>query len=99
MCYSAQVRASYRKYVREFGADVSLKQFFRTYWLRSQGAQIRIPKAMDAAFADPENDEERQIKSLIDAYDGEQRTKLEQELFKQRKRLADAERALQTKTT
>jgi putative SOS response-associated peptidase YedK len=99
MCYSAQVRAGYKKYVREFGADVSLKQFFRTYWLRSQGAKIRIPKAMDAAFSHPENDEEGEIKALIDAYDAEQATKLEQELFKQRKRLADAERALQTKTT
>ena len=42
MCYSAQVRASYKKYVREWGADVSLKQFFRLYWLRSQGAKIKI---------------------------------------------------------
>ncbi|MET0231431.1 MAG: SOS response-associated peptidase family protein [Rhodanobacteraceae bacterium] len=99
MCYSAQVRAGYRTYVREFGADVSLTQFYRTYWLRSQGAKIRIPKAMDASFAEPGNDEERRIKALIDAYDAEQATRLEQELFKQRKRLADAERALQTKTT
>jgi hypothetical protein len=54
---------------------------------------------MDAAFSDPESDEEREIKTLIDAFDAEQATKLEQELFKQRKRLADAERTLQTKTT
>lgn len=99
MCYSAQVRANYKKYVREFGADVSLKQFYRLYWLRSQGSRIKIPKAMDASFSEPETDEEREIKALIDAYDAEQSTKLEQELFKQRKRLADAERALQTKTT
>src|SRR3954469_20676217 len=99
MCYSAQVRAGYKKYVRQFGADVSLKQFFRMYWSRSQGAKIRIPKAMDAAFAEPASAQEQQIKQLIDAYNAEQVTKLEQELFKQRKRLADAERTLQTKTT
>jgi putative SOS response-associated peptidase YedK len=99
MCYSAQVRASYKRYVREFGADVGIKQFFRLYWLRSQGAKIKVPKAMDAAFAEPETDEERDIKALIDAYDAEQATRLEQELFRQRKRLADAERILQTKTT
>ena len=99
MCYSAQVRASYKRYVREFGADVSIKQFFRLYWDRSQGAKIRIPKAVDAAFAEPETDEDRKIKALIDAYDAEQASKLEQELFKQRKRLADAERTLQSKTT
>jgi len=99
MCYSAQVRASYKRYVREFGADVSIKQFFKLYWDRSQGAKVRIPKAVDAAFAEPETDEERQIKVLIDSYNVTQTTKLEQELFKQRKRLADAERTLQTKTT
>ncbi len=54
---------------------------------------------MDAAFSEPETDEEREIKALIDAFDAEQATKLEQELFKQRKRLADAERTLHTKTT
>jgi putative SOS response-associated peptidase YedK len=99
MCYSAQIRASYKRYVREWGADVSIKQFFRLYWLRSQGAKIKIPKAMDAAFSEPETDEERQIAEMISAYNAEQTTKLEQELFKQRKRLADAERTLQTKTT
>jgi hypothetical protein len=99
VCYSAQIRASYRRYVREWGADVSIKQFFRLYWLRSQGAKIKIPKAMDAAFSEPETDEERQIAEMIAAYNAEQATKLEQELFKQRKRLADAERTLQTKTT
>jgi putative SOS response-associated peptidase YedK len=99
MCYSAQIRASYKRYVREWGAEISIKQFFRLYWLRSQGAKIKIPKAMDAAFSEPETDEERQIAELIAAYNAEQATKLEQELFKQRKRLADAERTLQTKTT
>ena len=36
---------------------------------------------------------------IIDAWDTDQASKLEQELFKQRKRLADAERTLQSKTT
>jgi hypothetical protein len=99
MCYSAQILASYKRYVREWGADVSIKQFFRLYWLRSQGAKIKIPKAMDAAFSEPDTDEERQIAEMISAHNAEQALKLEQELFKQRKRLADAERTLQTKTT
>lgn len=99
MCYSAQIRASYKRYVREWGADISIKQFVRLYWTRSQGAPIKIPKAMDAAFSEPETDEERQIKAMIDAHDASQATRLEQELFKQRKRLADAERTLRTKTT
>jgi putative SOS response-associated peptidase YedK len=99
MCYSAQIRAGYKKFVREFGATMSIKAFFKLYWDRSQGAKIKIPKAMDAAFSEPETDEERQIAEMISAYNAEQATKLEEELFKQRKRLADAERTLQTKTT
>jgi putative SOS response-associated peptidase YedK len=52
-----------------------------------------------AAFADPQNDDERAILDLILQFNAQQAATLEQELFKQRKRLADAERTLQTKTT
>ncbi len=54
---------------------------------------------MDAAFANPQSDDERAIKALIGPFDAEQAAKLEQEVFKQRKRVADAERSLATKTT
>jgi hypothetical protein len=54
---------------------------------------------MDAAFTNPGTEEERRIKTLIERYDAAQVTKLEQEIFKQRARLADAERILQTKIT
>jgi len=99
MCYSAQVWADYRAYVRVYGADLSIVEFHELYCVRHTNARIKIPKAMDAAFADPRSEGERKIKTLIDAFDREQVTKLEQEIFKQRKRLADAERTLQTKTT
>jgi putative SOS response-associated peptidase YedK len=99
MCYSAQIWQSYRKYVRAWGADVDLNEFVRLYWDRQTNSRIKIAKAMDAAFADPAGADEAKIKTLIDAFDVQQATKLEQELFKQKKRLADAERTLQVKTT
>jgi putative SOS response-associated peptidase YedK len=99
MCYSAQIRHDYNKYVRQFGADIDIKEFVRLYWERQQGSKAKIPKAMDAAFAHPQTDDERTIKALIDDYDRRQAATLEQELFKQRKRLADAERTLQVRTT
>jgi hypothetical protein len=99
MCYSAQIQADYRKYVRMFGAHMSIREFAQLYWERAEGSNVRIPKAMDAAFSVPQSDEERRIKEAIDRFNGEQATKLEQELFKQRARLADAERTLQGKTT
>lgn len=99
MCYSAQIWADYRRYVREFGAELSIKEFIDIFWRRRTDSKVKLPKAMEAGFADPANEHERQIRSLIEEFAAEQATKLEQELFKQRKRLADAERTLQTKTT
>ena len=99
MCYSAQIRHDYNKFLRAYDATIDIAEFVRLYWNRSQGAKSKIPKAMDAAFADPHSDEEREIAALIARHDREQAALLEQEVFKQRKRLADAERTLQVKTT
>ena len=51
------------------------------------------------AFDKPGTEEEREIKALIDAFNSAETTRVEQELFAQRKRLADAERTLATKAT
>lgn len=99
MCYSAQVVASYRDYVRLHGADVDIHEFVKLYVDRRDGAKLKVPKAMDAPFLDPRSEDEREIRDLIVAFNAEQASKLEQDLFKQKKRLADAERTLQTKTT
>jgi len=99
MCYSAQIEADYRKYVKRYGADIDIGQFVRLYWDRSQGAKVKIPKALDAAFAQPDIPDGQRIRTMIEHHDAEQATKLQTELFKQRKRLADAERALLTRTT
>ena len=99
MCYSAQIRHDYNRFLREYGAVLDIQAFARLYWARQDGAKLKIPKAMDALFAQPHDDDERRIREMIDAYDRAQAGTLEQELFRQRKRLADAERALQAKTT
>jgi len=99
MCYSAQILADYHKFTKVFGALMDVKEFVRVFWERAEGARIKIPKAVEAAFADPQSEQERQIKAMIVAYDADQASETEQELFKQTKRLADAERTLQSKTT
>lgn len=98
MCYSAQVQDAYDKYVRHWGADIDFDAFVKLYFA-DIGGKKKTPKAMDAWFANPKSEVERQIKQAIDTRNQEQATKLEQELFKQKKRLADAERTLQAKTT
>src|ERR1700686_3323556 len=99
MCYSAQIEADYRKYVHMFGAQMSIREFARLYWERAEGSKAKIPKAMDDVFSNPQSEDENAIKALIDRFNAEQVTKLEQELFKQRTRLVEAERALQSKVT
>jgi putative SOS response-associated peptidase YedK len=99
MCYSAQIEADYKKYVKMFGARMSIREFATLYWERAEGSKAKIPKAMDNALSNPQSEDERAIKALIDKYNADQVTKLERELFKQRTRLADAERSLQSKVT
>jgi len=62
-------------------------------------SQCRLPRGFDLEFADPQTDEERAIKDLIDQYRKAQVTKLETEIFVHRKRQADAERKLAAKQT
>ncbi|PZQ76827.1 MAG: hypothetical protein DI563_05925 [Variovorax paradoxus] len=102
MCYSAQVRAEYAAFQRMFpSSKLSLKGFWEIYWKRREQPRpvMRFPKAMDAMFASPQTDEEHRIGALIDEYNANQTTTTEQALFKQRKRLVDAERTLATKVT
>ncbi|MFM0432422.1 SOS response-associated peptidase family protein [Paraburkholderia aspalathi] len=98
MCYSAQIEADYKKYVKLFGATLSIREFADLYWEHG-GRELKLPLAMEAAFSNAQTDDERNIQALIAENKALRATKLEQELFKQRARLADAERILETKTT
>jgi putative SOS response-associated peptidase YedK len=99
MCYSALVRTRYKKFKRSTNSSMSIHDFARIYIDRRIDKRVKTPKAMDAMFADPQTPEEREVKALIDEFNAAEVTRLEQELFKQRKRLADAERTLVIKTT
>lgn len=99
MCYSAMVWADYRKYVKLFGARISIQEFVKLFELRAAGGRVKVPKAMEAAFQEAQSDDERRVKALIDHYNAQETTRLQQDLFKQRTRLADAERKLATKFT
>ncbi len=101
MCYSAQIKADYLRFAREHGAALDIKEFFDLYWQRGiqKDRKIRIPKAMDAFFAEPQSDDERRDQGPDRRVQRRAGDAIEQELFKQRKRLADAERTLQVKTT
>lgn len=99
MCYSAQIKADYAKFVRSFGARIGLEEFTKLYWEREQGAAVLIPKAVDAMFLEPRTPEGQRIKDMIERFNQSQAAKFEADLFRQRTRLADADRALELKTT
>jgi putative SOS response-associated peptidase YedK len=94
MCYSAEAWSDFHRFTKEFGAILSMRLFVKLFGDRGRDKKIKIPKAMADAFMHPKTDEEREVKAFIDAFNAEQAMTLEQELFKQKKRLADAERVL-----
>lgn len=99
MCYSAQLIEQYEEYVNLNGADIDIEAFARLYGFRCQDDSIKVPKAVEVAFQGKGSSQEGSIQAALEQYRTQQATKLEQELFKQRTRLADAERTLLTKTT
>lgn len=99
MCYSSRIEAEYRRYVRELGARLSFHDYRLLFWERSQGQKVKVPRAVEDSFLTGEAPEERDIAELIRAHRAAETTRLEQELFAQRTRLADAERKLAVKAT
>ncbi|KFN48266.1 SOS response-associated peptidase family protein [Arenimonas composti] len=100
MCYSAQIQADYHVYRRLWGVEaVSLEQFVQLYWSPDKSRAARTPRALDAAFARGDSETERRIAARIRELAAAREAELQQELFRQSRRVADAERALQTRVT
>lgn len=94
-------RADLAECLREFEATLDVGTFERLFWERVNAprAGIRFPLAIDRYFLEPRNDAERRVKHAIDAYRAVKIPEWEAEIFRQRKRHADAERALKVKHT
>lgn len=99
MCYSAQCWQAYKEHVREFGAIVDIHEFALLYGYRKLNRKTKIPKGMDLQFLNPQSPLEQEIHDLIQEWNAEKISESEQELFKQVRRLADAERKLAVKET
>jgi putative SOS response-associated peptidase YedK len=97
MCYSAQLVAAFEEY-QFYGGTLSIKDFDALYGHRFE-SKAKIPKMLDRWFVNPQTEDERRIRKSIDDFNTLSVRGWEQELFKQRKRLADAERKLAEKHT
>jgi putative SOS response-associated peptidase YedK len=99
MCYSALVRQDIHELARRYGAEIAYEMFADLFHRRLDGEDVKATRALEQNFADPKSEMEQRIRADIDAYRSSQVAKWEKDLFVQKKRLADAERSLQTKET
>ena len=101
MCYSAKVMADFRWYEKHYGAGLDIDMFVRLLERWRGGEKITLPKGMTDAFklAEPRNDGEERCKTLVLEYEAVEMNRLQEQLFAQRRRLADAERSLEVKAT
>lgn len=99
MCYSAMIKEEYLAYLRATGAQMDLEQFLDIFWNVAQGARITVPRAVERWFDEPRSEAEEKIRQLIAQRRAAQAMAWQQELFAQKKRLADAERKLAVRET
>jgi putative SOS response-associated peptidase YedK len=99
MCYSAKVEQNIRDLARHFAATLDYSEVERLMMERLAGRPIRLARGFAWNFSNPQTAEERRIQQLDAEYRSKKTTDNEQEVFKQKKRLADAERKLKVKET
>jgi putative SOS response-associated peptidase YedK len=99
MCYSARVRQSLHDLMKKFGASVDWESFELLFRQRLEDSSIKISRALEDNFVDPANPVAHKTREHILEHRRKQTAAWETDLFKQKKRLSDATRSLQTKET
>lgn len=98
MCYSAMVRQGLKTGMR-WKARIQTDRIEELLHRRVEDDSIKIAKALEANFYEAEDPAGERIRRYIDDYRRRKAAEWEAEAFKQRKRLADAERQLRNKET
>jgi putative SOS response-associated peptidase YedK len=93
------VLQSFQEYLREMGAMFDYTQAELLLLRRLTDKSIRVPRGFERNFDNPKSAADKRIKDLIDQHRAATIARLEQDLFAQKKRLADAERKLKAKET
>ena len=99
MCYSAMVEQSLKSLGITFQARIQLDLFEELFRRRLTDERLKLPRALEAQFDEPESEVEAQIHAHIVQYRLQMNAKYQAELKKQQERLATAERKLLTRTT
>jgi putative SOS response-associated peptidase YedK len=93
------VEQDLRKAARMVGGEVDFSALEKLFSQRLGDDSIRIARALEANFTSPASPVDERIRESIDRYRAKLRGGYETALFAQKKRLADAERALATRQT
>jgi putative SOS response-associated peptidase YedK len=99
MCFSALVRQDLQWLVKRYGAEIAWEMFEELFRQRLDDPEIQFSRALDVYILRMQDERARSSQTYIERYRTQQAHVWEQELFKQRKRLMDAQRKLQTKET
>ncbi len=99
MCYSAIVKQQVKKLGIQFEARIDYELMQNMFYRRLSDDKIKISKALEAEFEDPQNSEEKEIHELIRAYQKVKLKEIELDLAKQEERLRLAEESLRIKDT
>jgi putative SOS response-associated peptidase YedK len=99
MCYSAVVVQNLELLAIQARARVDHDMFAELFARRAAGEDIKLAKALEANFLSPFTAVEKRIAADIQTFHATQANEWETQLFKQKKRLADAERRLKTRAT
>ena len=99
MCYSALVRQNLTWLAKRYGAEVAWELFQDLFRRRVDDDGVQFSRALDVHVMQMTEEKARVSQDYIEQYRAKQARAWEQELFKQRKRLVDAQRKLQIKET
>ena len=99
MCYSAITQQSLLTLARRFQATIDWVAFEGVLAQRAQGEKLDITRGLDESILGLPDSGARRSQHLIAQYRARVEGEWQQELFKQRKRLADRERELAVKET
>src|SRR3569833_716884 len=99
MCYSALVRQNLTWLSKRYGAEGAWELFQELFRRRVDDDGVQFSRALDVHVMQMAEEKARVSQDYIEQYRAKQARAWEQELFKQRKRLVDAQRKHQIKET
>ena len=99
MCYSARVRQNLKHLSRRYEAEVDWAAFEELYRRRAVGEDIKMSRDLQRNFQNPETDVERRTSEYIAQFLKAKRSEWENGVFAQRRRVAEAEKALAKRET